>query len=68
MRADLLSRWDSEAAKIMGNMGAKLGGYARAESLTPKQRSKSASVAAKSRWNTFRKEKQHELARTSGNV
>lgn len=57
MRASFAERFDSEVARILGNTGAKLGGYARAESMTAKQRSQSASKAAKSRWKNFRKEK-----------
>ena len=40
------------AAVALGRMGGLKGGKARAESMTPKQRSASAKKAAKARWGT----------------
>jgi len=40
------------AAVALGRMGGLKGGRARAESMTPKQRSASAKKAAKARWGT----------------
>ncbi len=39
------------AAVALGRMGGKKGGKARAEKLTPEQRSESARKAAKARWS-----------------
>jgi hypothetical protein len=35
----------------MGSRGGKIGGKTRAERMTPEERSKSASEAAKARWS-----------------
>ena len=43
---------DSIYAKLIGNLGATKGGYARADNLSAKQRSKIASDAAKVRWSS----------------
>jgi hypothetical protein len=40
------------AAVALGRLGGKKGGPARAEKLTPEQRSSIASIAAKTRWQT----------------
>lgn len=39
-----------QAAKILGRMGGKKGGKARAEKLTPEQRTEIARLAAQARW------------------
>lgn len=41
----------SQTRKVAGKKGGQKGGPARAESLTPEQRSEIAKKAAKSRWN-----------------
>lgn len=46
----LPERVKNPAAVALSKLGASKGGKARAESLTPKQRSKIARKAAKSRW------------------
>jgi len=43
-------RVKNPAAVALSKLGASKGGKARAESLTPKQRSKIAKKAAKARW------------------
>jgi hypothetical protein len=43
-------REKNQAAVALSKLGASKGGKARAESLTPKQRSKIAKKAAKTRW------------------
>jgi hypothetical protein len=43
-------RVKNPAAVALSKLGASKGGIARAESLTPKQRSKIAKKAAKARW------------------
>jgi hypothetical protein len=43
-------RQKNPAAVALSKLGASKGGKARAESLTPKQRSKIAKKAAKARW------------------
>ena len=40
----------NQAAVELGRLGGKIGGKARAESLTPKQRTAIAKKAAKARW------------------
>jgi len=40
----------NKAAQELGRLGGKKGGKARAESLTPEQRSEIAKKAAKARW------------------
>jgi hypothetical protein len=40
------------AAVALGRLGGKKGGPARAQKLTPEQRSSIASVAARTRWQT----------------
>jgi hypothetical protein len=45
-------RKKNPAAVALGRLGGKKGGPARAEKLTPEQRSSIASVAAKTRWQT----------------
>jgi hypothetical protein len=50
------TRFDSEAARIVGRLGAKLGGYARADALSPKRKSEIAKVAATARWDKYKKE------------
>ena len=44
-------RIKNPAAVALSKLGASKGGKARAESLTPKQRSKIAKKAAKARWS-----------------
>ena len=39
------------AAVALGRLGGKVGGRARAEKLTPKERSRIASLAARKRWD-----------------
>jgi hypothetical protein len=41
----------NQAAVELGRLGGKIGGKARAESLTPEQRSEIAKKAAQTRWN-----------------
>ena len=41
----------NQAAVELGRLGGKKGGKARAENLTPEQRSEIAKKAAKSRWD-----------------
>jgi hypothetical protein len=43
------------AAVALGRLGGKKGGPARAEKLTPEQRSSIASVAARTRWQSTNK-------------
>lgn len=40
----------NKAAQELGRLGGKKGGKARAESLTPEQRSEIAKIAASTRW------------------
>ncbi len=42
------------AAVALGRLGGRKGGKARADKLTPEQRSESARKAAKARWNQVR--------------
>ncbi len=46
------------AAVELGRLGGKKGGKARAEKLTPEQRSEIAKKAAKARWDKKRREKE----------
>ncbi|HWZ46258.1 MAG TPA: hypothetical protein VNW97_22490 [Candidatus Saccharimonadales bacterium] len=41
----------SRVMAAMGSRGGKIGGKTRAERMTPEERSKSASEAAKARWS-----------------
>jgi hypothetical protein len=50
-------------ARHLGSKGASKGGIARAEKLTPKQRSSIASKAADARWNSKGNIKKNEIPR-----
>ena len=52
-------RASTMAGPMTVNQFARLGGLARAASMTPSERAASASKAAKARWKKYRKEKQH---------
>ena len=45
------SNKDKKADDVIGRAGGKVGGKARANSLTPEQRSEIAKKAAEKRWN-----------------
>jgi hypothetical protein len=49
-----LSRNKNPAAVALGKLGGKVGGKARADKLTPEQRRKIASDAARARWDKER--------------
>jgi hypothetical protein len=47
---------DSIYARLIGNLGASKGGFARKDSLTPERRSEIAAKAAKARWKPAKHE------------
>jgi hypothetical protein len=50
----------SRVARELGRRGGKKGGRARAEKLTPEERSAIAKKGAKARWEKWRRERQQE--------
>ena len=53
-----MSEEKNPAAVELGRLGGKKGGKARAEKLTPEQRSEIAKKAAKARWDKKRREEE----------
>ncbi len=48
----------SEAARLLGELGASKGGKARAEKLSPERRKEIARKAAKARWDKKRQQEE----------
>ncbi len=55
-----MSEGKNKAAQELGRLGGLKGGKARAEKLTPEQRSEIARKAAKARWAKKRQQEQSE--------